>query len=277
MPNNAKGSKTNFCALTDTGTAMLKKKAQLIDLTLCVGCNACQTACKASNNLGGDAEQTLSPTAYTALQQYESVYVRRMCQHCEDPACASVCPVGALTKTSAGPVTYDADKCIGCRYCIQACPFQVPRYEWASTHPRIQKCTFCSARLKQGQPTACSEACPTGATKFGDRDDLLKEAHERINAEPDKYVHKVYGEQEVGGTSVLYLSAVPFEQLGFNTKLQTTPLPQLTWSALSKIPSVVSVGSVVLYGIWWITNRREEVRAHEEKMKQMKNGNQEKR
>jgi formate dehydrogenase iron-sulfur subunit len=136
---------------------------------------------------------------------------------------------------------------------------------------------FCSERLKQGRSTACAEACPTGATKFGDRDELLKEAHERIKAEPAKYVHKVYGEHEVGGTSVLYLSAVPFEKLGFNTKLQTTPLPQLTWNALSKVPGVVSVGGVILYGIWWITNRREEVRAYEEKMKQMNDQTHEKR
>jgi formate dehydrogenase iron-sulfur subunit len=256
---------------------MVTKKAHLIDLTLCVGCNACQTACKTSNNLPGDAEPTLSPTAYTALQEFDGVYVRRMCQHCDDPACASVCPVGALTKTALGPVTYEADKCIGCRYCLQACPFQVPRYEWSSTHPRVQKCVFCSERLKQGRSTACAEACPTGATKFGDRDELLKEAHERIKAEPAKYVHKVYGEHEVGGTSVLYLSAVPFEKLGFNTKLQTTPLPQLTWNALSKVPGVVSVGGVILYGIWWITNRREEVRAYEEKMKQMNDQTHEKR
>jgi formate dehydrogenase iron-sulfur subunit len=248
---------------------MVTKKAHLIDLTLCVGCNACQAACKAANNLPGETEATLSATAYTALEQVEGVYVRRMCQHCDDPACASVCPVGALAKTAAGPVTYEADKCIGCRYCLQACPFQVPRYEWTSTHPRVQKCVFCSERLQQGRATACAEACPTGATKFGDRDDLLKEAHERIKAEPAKYVHKVYGEHEVGGTSVLYLSSVPFEKLGFNTKLQTTPLPQLTWNALSKVPGVFSVGGVILYGIWWITNRREEVRAHEEKMKQM--------
>jgi formate dehydrogenase iron-sulfur subunit len=252
---------------------MTMKKAHLIDLTLCVGCNACQVACKEANKLTGGAETALSTTAYTALQQFDGVFVRRSCQHCKDPACASVCPVGALKKTSAGPVTYNADKCIGCRYCMQACPFQVPRYEWESTFPRIRKCNFCSDRLAQGLPTACSAACPTGATKFGDRDDLIKEAYGRMQAEPDKYVHKIYGEHEVGGTSVLYLSAVPFEKLGFNTKLQTTPLPQLTWNALSKVPGVVSVGGVLLYGIWWITNRRQEVRDYEQKMKQKNQSN----
>jgi formate dehydrogenase iron-sulfur subunit len=246
---------------------MLKKKALLIDTTLCIGCNSCQAACKEANNLPDNEEKTLSPTAYTALQEYDGVFVRRMCQHCDDPTCASVCPVGAFTKTELGPVVYDETKCIGCRYCMQACPFQVPRYEWSSNNPRVRKCILCHDRLAQGLPTACSEACPTGATKFGDRDELLAEALERINAEPDKYVHKIYGQNEVGGTSIFYLSSVPFEQIGFNTKLQTTPMPQLTWNALSKIPGVVSVGGVMLFGIYWITNRRQEVQDYEAKMR----------
>ncbi len=242
---------------------MLKKKAMLIDLTLCVGCNACQAACKEENKLSGDEEKTLSTTAYTALQEYDGVFVRRMCQHCDDPTCVSVCPVGAFTKLPEGPVIYDVEKCIGCRYCMQACPFQVPCYEWSSTYPRVQKCVMCHERLAQGLPTACAEVCPTGSTKFGDRDELLKEAYDRIAAEPEKYVQKIYGEKEVGGTSVLYLSSVPFENLGFRTTLQTTALPQLTWNALSKIPGVVSVGGVMLFGIWWITNRRQEVQEYE--------------
>ena len=245
---------------------MLKKKAMLIDLTLCVGCNACQAACKEANHLPEQEEKALSTTAYTALEEHDGVFVRRMCQHCDDPTCASVCPVGAFTKTPEGPVVYDVEKCIGCRYCMQACPFQVPRYEWSNTYPRVQKCVMCHERLAKGLPTACSEACPTGATKFGDRDDLLKEAYERLAAEPGKYVQKIYGEKEVGGTSILYISAVPFENLGFHTTLQTTPLPQLTWNALSKIPGVVTVGGTLLFGIWWITNRRQEVKEFEQKL-----------
>jgi len=170
-----------------------------------------------------------------------------------------VCPVGAFTKTAEGPVLYDESKCIGCRYCIQACPFQVPRYEWSSNYPRVQKCRLCAERVKNGLPTACAEACPTGATKFGDRDELIREAYARISSEPGKYVDRIYGLQEVGGTSILYLTSVPFEKLGFNTKLESTAMPLLTWNALSKIPSVVSIGGVFLFGIWWITNRRMEV------------------
>ena len=238
---------------------MIRKKALLIDLTLCIGCNACQDACKAENGLTEGTETRLSSTAYTALEEHDGTYVRRMCQHCIDPTCASVCPVGAFTKTAEGPVLYDEFKCIGCRYCIQACPFQGPRYEWSSNYPRVQKCNFCADRQKEGLPTACAEACPTGATKYGDRDELIREAYDRIKAEPEKYIDRIYGLDEVGGTSVLYISSVPFEKLGFKTQLAHTALPMLTWQALSKIPTVVSVGGVFLYGIWWITNRRTEV------------------
>jgi formate dehydrogenase iron-sulfur subunit len=248
---------------------MITKKAMLIDITLCVGCNACQVACKEENGLADTEEHILSPTAYTVLNEYNGTYVRRMCQHCVDPTCVSVCPVGAFTKTEAGPVLYDADKCIGCRYCMQACPFQVPRYEWADYYPLVQKCKFCAERLEKGLQPACAEACPTGATKYGDRDDLIREAHERIKAEPEKYVNKVYGLEEVGGTSILYISSVPFEELGFKTNLSKIPLPTLTWNALSKIPTVVAVGGVFLYGVWWITNRRTEVQQFEAKLKEM--------
>jgi len=118
---------------------------------------------------------------------------------------------------------------------------------------------------------ACSEICPTGATKFGDRDDLIKEAYTRMAADPTKYVNKVYGLEEVGGTSLLYLSGIPFENLGFNTKLQKAPMSLLTWNALSKIPSVFTVGGVLLYGIWWITNRREKVQEYERQLEEMEN------
>ncbi|MBM4160477.1 MAG: 4Fe-4S dicluster domain-containing protein [Ignavibacteria bacterium] len=247
---------------------MIKSKAMLIDLTLCVGCNACQEACKTANGLAEGEEKRLSATAYTALEEHDGVYVRRMCQHCVEPTCVSVCPVGAFVKTEEGPVLYDEEKCIGCRYCMQACPFQVPRYEWRSTFPRVRKCVFCDSRITQGLQPACAEACPAGATKFGDRDDLIQEALDRMKADPGKYVSRIYGRHEVGGTSILYITSVPFEQLGFKADLQTTALPDLTWNALSKIPGVVSVGGVLLYGIWWITNRRAEVQRYEQELKE---------
>jgi len=246
---------------------MSQKKAMLIDLTLCVGCNACQSACKEENGLPPGEEKYLSLTAYTALDKYNDLHVRRMCQHCDVPTCVSVCPVGALSKTEAGPVAYDGEKCIGCRYCLQACPFHVPKYEWSSTKPRIQKCRFCASRLARGLQPACAEACPTGATRFGDREELLAEATRRINAEPAKFVHRIYGKDDVGGTSMFYISPVPFEQLGFDSRMGKTPMPMLTMSALSKVPNVLSVGGVLLGGVWWITNRRAEVQAFEASQK----------
>jgi formate dehydrogenase iron-sulfur subunit len=247
---------------------MVQKKALLIDISQCIGCNACQAGCKAENKLPEGDEKALSLTAFTALSEHDGKFVRHLCQHCDVPTCVSACPVAALSKLPEGPVLYDKEKCIGCRYCMQACPFHVPRYEWRSTKPGIQKCTFCAPRITKGLPTACAEACPTGATKFGDRDALLVEAAARIEAEPSKYVARIYGKDDVGGTSILYISPVPFEQLGFDTKLGKTPMPLLTMNALSKVPNVVTVGGVMLAGIWWITNRRSEVAAHEGAPKQ---------
>ncbi|MBI1753636.1 MAG: 4Fe-4S dicluster domain-containing protein [Acidobacteria bacterium] len=246
---------------------MIQKKAMLIDISMCVGCNACQDGCKAENKLAPSEEKRLSPTAYTALSEHNGKFVRHMCQHCDVPTCVSVCPVAAFTKTAEGPVLYDANKCIGCRYCMQACPFKVPRYEWASTKPRVQKCIFCAPRITKGLQPACAEACPTGATKFGDRDELILEASNRMQAEPGKYVAKIYGQKDVGGTSILFISPVPFEELGFDTRLGDTPMPLLTLSAMSKIPNVVSMGGVMLAGIWWITNRRAEVQHYEASLK----------
>jgi formate dehydrogenase iron-sulfur subunit len=183
--------------------------------------------------------------------------------HCLDPTCASVCPVGALRGTPEGAVAYDASLCIGCRYCMMACPFEVPKYQWDRAVPIVGKCVLCHDRLKQGQTPACAEVCPAGATIFGERDVLLDEAKKRIAAEPEKYVAHVYGEHEAGGTSVLMLSGVPFEALGYKTDVPKAPLPMLTWQVLSRVPDFTAVAAAFLYGIHWITHRREEVAAFE--------------
>ena len=141
--------------------------------------------------------------------------------------------MGALEKTALGPVVYDASRCMGCRYCMQACPFQVPSYEWDKRLPKMRKCDMCFERQSAGKATACSEACPMGATISGERDALIAEAKQRIAAKPDGYYPKIYGLSEVGGTSVLYLSAVPFEQIGLRTNLPQEPLPETTWRVLS--------------------------------------------
>jgi len=228
----------------------------LIDTTKCIGCNACADACKEANDLPRAVEPKLTARTWTVVEARGDVYVRRMCMHCEDPSCASVCPVGALYKSEQGPVAYDESRCIGCRYCMVACPFGVPKYEWDTPLPRVRKCIGCLGRVQAGQQTACAAACPTGATLFGERDELLAEARRRLQASPDDYVQHVYGEREVGGTNVLVLASVPFATLGFPGNLPDKEMPSLTWEALSKIPNVVSVGGVALLGLWWIIHRR---------------------
>ncbi len=241
----------------------MNKKAFLIDITECVGCGACYEACKEQNNLPETSDDplkdSLSDKTYTIVEQRGDYFVRNMCKHCEYPTCVSVCPVGAFTKTEIGAVIYDESKCLGCRYCMQACPFQIPRYEWGSLKPRVQKCIMCYDRVKEGNLPACAEACPTGATLFGDRDEMIALAKQKIAEEPEKYYSHIYGLEEVGGTSVLYLSPVPFEELGFNTKLPATALPNFTHEALSKIPTLVTVGGVLLTGFYWLTNRKNEI------------------
>jgi len=242
-------------------------KAILYDATLCVGCKACEQACAERNKLPYDdtiaAEEKQSAHKFTVVLAKDDKFMRRMCMNCNDPSCASVCPVAALRKTADGPVIYEESRCMGCRYCMAACPFGVPKYEWSKALPAVKKCDMCADRLAAGNMTACAEACPTAATKFGTRDELLAEAHERIRQNPGNYVNHIYGETEVGGTSVLMLSSVAFEEFGFRTDLVHEPLPMFTFRVLSRIPDLVGLGSVLLGGIWWITHRREEVASQE--------------
>jgi len=242
-------------------------KALLYDATLCIGCKQCEQGCADQNKLRYDetiaAEERQSDHKYTVVLTKGDKFMRRLCMNCEDPACASVCPVGALRKTAAGPVIYEENRCMGCRYCMVACPFGVPKYEWSKVLPKVQKCTMCPDRVAKGQPTACAEDCPTGATKFGEREELIAEARQRIRDNPGNYVNHIYGLTEVGGTSVLLLSSVPFEEFGYSSTLSKDPLPILTYRVLSRIPDFVPLGGILLGGVWWITHRREEVAAAE--------------
>lgn len=237
--------------------------AILFDSTKCVGCKSCESACAEKWNNPYDekiaAEEKLSAHKLTTIQTKGEKYVRRMCMHCLEPACVSACPVGALQKTAQGPVVYDADKCMGCRYCMTACAFGAPTYEWQARAPKVAKCNMCIERQTAGKPTACTEACPNEATMCGDRDAMIALARKRMAENPQGYNQKIYGMDEVGGTSVLMISDVPLESLGMPANLPTEALPGLTWRALETIPSVVSVGSVLLSGIYWFTHRRAEV------------------
>lgn len=240
-------------------------KAILFDSTQCIGCLECETACAKENGLPYDDEvakvKKTSDTKFTYVAvktiNDEEKYMRTLCMHCVDATCVSVCPVKALIKSAEGPVVYDASKCMGCRYCMMACPFQIPKYEWSKAIPTVKKCIMCSERVAEGKQTACAEVCPTGATLFGDRDQLLVEARKRIDENPLQYVNHIYGETEAGGTGVLMLSSIPFSDWGFPANLPNHSLPSITEGVLAHVPDVVTVGSAVLGGIYWITHRRE--------------------
>ncbi len=236
----------------------VKAKALLVDITKCIGCQTCSTACKEAHGTPGDPEPHLSATAFNIVQETQGKFVRKMCMHCEQPACASACLVGALRKTEYGAVVYDKQKCVGCRYCMIACPQSVPRYEWSKLAPYMKKCDMCFDRVSQDKPTACAEVCPVQATLFGDRDDILREARKRI-VEDTTYVPHIYGEREFGGASMLFISDVPFEKLGFVLPKDDEPLPEVSRAALDEAPTVVLVGGTMLAGLYWITNRRREV------------------
>ncbi len=215
----------------------------LYDATLCIGCKTCTVACRDANKLETDstgsptnlyyAPVDLSARAKTVIKLYaadgEQSFVKAQCMHCIDPACASACMLGALQKREFGIVTYDADLCIGCRYCEVGCPFGVPKFEFAKATPKVVKCELCKERLANGQEPACTEVCPRKAVIFGRRADLLKEAKRRLAEHPDRYVPKIYGETDGGGTQVLYLSHVSFEKLGFPA-LGDQPAPELARS-----------------------------------------------
>lgn len=248
-------------------------KSVLVDLTRCIGCRGCQVACKSWN--GRAVQKTvmygnftnppdLNSECYTNIRFVEGVrgempvwsFVKSQCLHCHDPACASVCPVKALQKTDGGPVVYDSERCIGCRYCMLACPFRIPKYEWEKTLPVVQKCTFCAERIRDGLIPACIKTCPTRTMFYGERDDILAEAKARLQKNKERYVPYIYGEAEAGGTSWIYISSVPFADLGFRTHVPKKVLPPLTWDYIAKIPYVI--GGVIVFGAasWAITRRQ---------------------
>ncbi|HEX8908618.1 MAG TPA: 4Fe-4S dicluster domain-containing protein [Anaeromyxobacteraceae bacterium] len=247
------------------------ERAMLVDTTLCAGCRGCEAACSEANGLPAPASdeavkgarRETSPEVFTVVNAFGPIghdgddrFAKRQCMHCIAPACASVCMVRALDKTPQGPVVYHGDRCLGCRYCMVACPFEVPKYQYDKLAPLVRKCTFCASRQAEGKKPACASVCPTGALTFGKRGALLELARGRIYRNPEKYVHHVYGEHEAGGTDWLYISDVPFEQLAMK-KVRDEPYPDKVQGALSAPPFVMTLWPPLLMGLYAFSKRRD--------------------
>ena len=254
----------------------------LHDTTLCTGCRSCEHACNEVNDLPApgapvddkkvfDEPRRLTDEAYTVVNRYcgtedgpdgetFEVFRKQQCMHCQEPCCASVCLVGAFTKTPEGPVLYDPSVCIGCRYCVMACPYYALSYEYHKPlDPRVVRCTMCYDRIKKNEAPACASKCPTGAITFGRRDELVRLAKDRIHKHPDRYVDHIFGEREFGGTSWLVLAGVDFAKLGLPAGAGPEPLPNRVTSFLGVVPLVITIYPGLLLGMHAFSQRREKL------------------
>ncbi len=258
----------------------------LYDSTLCIGCRKCEKGCNTVNELSPpekpfddlsvlEQKRRTTNDSFTVVNRYaeadKPAYRKIQCNHCQEPACASVCFVRAFQKSPSGAVTYDATVCVGCRYCMIACPFEIPTYEYdkglefhPDKTPRVRKCTMCQPRILEGLLPGCVESCPNEALLFGKRTDLLKTARERIAGKPGEYIDHIYGEKEMGGTNWLYLSGTSFGQIGLNEHLGTKPAIEYTAGTLSAVPLVVGLWPVFLAGSYAMNKRREKVALSEQ-------------
>ena len=255
----------------------------LVDLTRCVGCRTCEAACNNEQKLPApevpfddmsvydrppeegrqrrtDENHLTVVDRYQPPQAKHPLYRKVQCNHCNEPACLTSCFVHAYTKTKEGAVIYNPNVCVGCRTCMTACPFRIPAFAYSSaTDPVIKKCIFCyDTRLKYGKPPACVEACPQQVLTFGHRKDLIKIGHDRIKANPGKYIDHIYGEHEVGGTSWMYLSSVPFDQMGFDTTLGNEPIISYVKDFLATVPVVLTVWPALFTGFHLLAKREKE-------------------
>lgn len=249
----------------------MKNSGVLFDVTKCVGCGSCTVACKLWNDLdspNGNAhgfEAELDANTWTTVTYHEATttkgesvlrFAKHQCMHCLDPSCVSVCFAKAiLVDPNTGAVVYDPKKCVGCRYCMIGCPYDVPKYEWDKTFPSIMKCQLCAEKVADNEKPACTSVCPTGALTFGDRDELLGEAH-AIISQDSKYINEVYGEKQGGGTRWLYISDVPFEQLGFPTNVPEKSIPATVHDYSKWKPGIFAGGLVVFGALGLYTKRR---------------------
>jgi len=234
----------------------------LYDSTRCVGCRTCEYECAVAHGLPEppseiEAVRKTTETCNTVVNTFQTTkgeaYNKRQCMHCNEPACDAACLTQAMHKDVTGPVTWNGNKCMGCRYCMVSCPFDSPKFEYHSTNPKIQKCDMCFDKQMAGEKPVCVTNCPNEALMYGKRRDLIKEARRRIYEKPELYTDHIYGEHEAGGTSWLYIASVPFEELGMNTNLQQSSYPALTKGFLYSVPSVDLLLPPLLLGIYTAT------------------------
>lgn len=231
----------------------------LYDSYRCIGCRLCELVCAETHNLPvpkGKLKAGIlrknSETQRTVINKFATskgdVPVKKQCMHCNEPACAAACLTQAMHKTKEGPVIWRSEKCMGCRFCMVSCPFDIPKFEYHSANPKIQKCDMCYDRITKGGIPACAEACGD-ALLFGPRSLLIAEARRRIAENPKDYVDQIYGEYVAGGTGFLHIGPVPFKELGMNTELQNSSYPALTKGFLYSVPAVFVLLPTVLLGI----------------------------
>lgn len=253
----------------------------LHDTTLCIGCRRCESACNTVHDLPKpkkpftdlkvlNVKRRTTAVEWTVVNKYEPsqgkpVFRKAQCLHCAEPACASACFVRAFTKNPDGSVTYDASLCVGCRYCMVACPFNIPGYTYdRALNPLVQKCDMCHERQQKGLVPGCVEGCPTGAIVFGKRTDLIEIARKRIADNPGRYQKHIYGEHEMGGTAWMTISGAAFSQVGLDENLGTKPAGEYTAGVLGAVPMVVGLWPVLLGGAYAITRRKEQIAAEEQ-------------
>ena len=228
----------SFGAVKSEGE-LVEFQGMLYDSTRCIGCRACERVCARTHDLPEPKDELklgvvrkTNESQRSVINNYNTskgeVFGRKLCMHCNEPACTAACLTQAMYKTKEGPVIWRGDKCMGCRYCMVSCPFDIPKFEFHSANPKIQKCDLCYDRIKSGKIPACAEACPGDALTFGTRRELIADARKRIADNPKDYYNQIFGEEVAGGTGVMFLSPAPFNEIGFNTKLQNSSYPALT-------------------------------------------------
>ncbi len=249
-------------------------KGVLVDIPKCIGCGSCTVACKLWNQVDFDEKHpatgrgaVLNDKNWTIVTPCEVLdsnnspawrFTKQQCLHCQQPACVSACFSKALQKNSDGAVVYFPHLCVGCRYCMVACPFDVPRYEWDKPFPLVTKCQMCSTRIIQGEAPACVSVCPTSAMEFDERESLLKKAKTKI-AKDSRYRKNIYGEKEAGGTGWLYISDISFQKLGFKTDVGKDALPMYSHNYLKYIPGVTLAWGMLLTGLYYYSKRKKEL------------------